>query len=85
MSETPKDPGASEAGEAAGGEEAAFAAIRLRAQRRQRAIQLAIELGLAPQAAEAAIDRAMVDRLPLLDQIEQNQPLPSERSGNSDG
>jgi hypothetical protein len=64
MSELPEDDGPSNGGAAARREEAAFAAIRLRAQRRQRAIELAIELGLDPQAAEAAVDRAMIDLPP---------------------
>lgn len=85
MSETPEDPGASDEGEVAREEAAAFAAIRLRAQRRQRAIQLAIELGLAPQAAEAAIDRALIDRPTALDEVVQNSPLHPERSGDADG
>lgn len=85
VSETPEDPGASEDAEVARGEEAAFAAIRLRAQRRQRAIELAIELGLAPQAAEAAIDRALIDRPPALEQTEQDDPLHSERPGDAVG
>ncbi|MDX6414015.1 MAG: hypothetical protein QOH23_1425 [Gaiellaceae bacterium] len=75
MAETDGDPAASEADAVARDEDPAFAAIRLRAQRRQRAIELAIELGLAPQAAEAAIDRAMIDQLPDLDEAVQNYPL----------
>jgi len=52
---------------------------------RQRAIELAIELGLAPQAAEAAIDRALIDRPPALEQTEQDDPLHSERPGDAVG
>jgi hypothetical protein len=40
-------------------DQAVYAALRLRAQRRKRAIELAVQMGLKPQVAADAIDRAL--------------------------
>jgi hypothetical protein len=40
-------------------DQAVYEALRLRAQRRARAIELAVQMGLSPRAAADAIDRAL--------------------------
>jgi hypothetical protein len=40
-------------------DQAVYTALRLRAQRRARAIELAVQMGLTPQVAADAIDRAL--------------------------
>ena len=40
-------------------DQAVYEALRLRAQRRARAIELAVQMGLTPRAAADAIDRAL--------------------------
>jgi hypothetical protein len=40
-------------------DQALYAALRFRAQRRARAIELAVQMGLTPRTAADAIDRAL--------------------------
>jgi hypothetical protein len=40
-------------------DQAVYEALRLRAQRRARAIELAVQMGLKPRVAADAIDRAL--------------------------
>jgi hypothetical protein len=40
-------------------DQAVYEALRLRAQRRARAIELAVQMGLSPRAAADAIDREL--------------------------
>jgi predicted DNA-binding protein (UPF0251 family) len=40
-------------------DQAVYEALRLRAQRRARAIELAVQMGLSPRTAADAIDRAL--------------------------
>jgi hypothetical protein len=42
-------------------DQAMYEALRLRAQRRARAIELAVQMGLRPKVAADAIDRALAE------------------------
>ena len=55
-------------------DQAVYEALRLRAQRRARAIELAVQMGLQPRVAADAVDRALA-------QVEaQTERPPDDRS-----